>query len=274
MHFNFGFTVVQVLWTLTFAAQLVLLVVLLGRDRMRLYPWFTTVIVLGALRLLATRLLYGRLAPLPFNAILITLADLTAIAGLMVLLELARRAFGGARRSLWIVNALGLLAVAGGVLAVWGHWPAWKTLTADSSLAALLMMQLAAQKGELLVGVLTVEVGLLIVLFGRRFKAGWRSHTQQIAIGLSTFAIAQIAVQGVWQIIALTVHPHTQQEFQRVLGLRDKLLNAGNAVYLAALIWWIVCLWIEEPGTAAAEAASVEVQPAEAAVEEQVEEQK
>jgi len=30
MHFNFGFTAVQILWTLTFAALLVLLVVLLG----------------------------------------------------------------------------------------------------------------------------------------------------------------------------------------------------------------------------------------------------
>ena len=42
MHFNFGFTTIQVLWTLTFAALLVLLVVLLGRDRARRYPWFTT----------------------------------------------------------------------------------------------------------------------------------------------------------------------------------------------------------------------------------------
>ena len=42
MHFNFAFTAVQVLWTLTFAAHLVLLVVLLGRDRTRRFPWFTT----------------------------------------------------------------------------------------------------------------------------------------------------------------------------------------------------------------------------------------
>ena len=41
MHFNFHFTTVQVLWTLTFASLLVLLVVLLGRDRMRRFPWFT-----------------------------------------------------------------------------------------------------------------------------------------------------------------------------------------------------------------------------------------
>ena len=57
MHPNFVFTARQILWTLTFAAQLVLLVVLLGRDRARRYPWFTFSIVLFALRLLAEVLL-------------------------------------------------------------------------------------------------------------------------------------------------------------------------------------------------------------------------
>jgi hypothetical protein len=54
MHFNFGFTAVQILWTLTFAALLVLLVVLLGRDRARRFPWFTASIVLLTLRLLSS----------------------------------------------------------------------------------------------------------------------------------------------------------------------------------------------------------------------------
>ncbi len=52
----------------------------------------------------------------------------------------------------------------------------------------------------MLVNVLTVELGLLVVLFGRRFNAGWRSHTQQITIGLSTVAIAQMALQGILAI--------------------------------------------------------------------------
>ena len=56
MHLNFGFTTVQILWTLTFAALLVLLVVLLGRDRTRRFPWFTASIALVAVRLLASRM--------------------------------------------------------------------------------------------------------------------------------------------------------------------------------------------------------------------------
>src|SRR4051812_30581366 len=98
MHLNFDFSAVQILWTLTFAAILVLLVVLLGRDRARIYPWFTTSIALIGLRLLASRLLYQRLAPIPMNAIFLNLALIAGVVSLLVIVELARRAFVGASR--------------------------------------------------------------------------------------------------------------------------------------------------------------------------------
>ena len=246
MHFNF--TTIQVLWTLTFAALLVLLVVLLGRDRMRRYPWFTTTIALMALRLLMSRLLFEKLPQFTFNATLISLADVMGLVGLLVVVELARRAFEGLPRPLWIANSVGLLAVAGAVLGVWGPWPAWKTLTADSHTATLRVMQMVAQKTESLALLLTVGLCLLVVLFGRRYKAGWRSHTQQILIGLSTAAIAQLGLQLMIERIMKTAAPHNQAELDRILSFRDKLINADNVVYVAVVVWWIVCLWIDEPG--------------------------
>jgi len=252
MPFHFAFTTVEVLWTLTFAAQLVLLVVLLGRERIHRYRWFTASIILVALRLLVQRVLYNRLPQLTFNGILIVLADVGAVVGLLVLAELAWRAFQGVRRTTWIAATLAVLAVGAAVLVEWGPWPAWKTLTANSKLAALLLMQLAAQKTDLLVSVLTVELGLLVALFGRRYKAGFRSHTQQIVIGLSTAAIAQMATQAIWQRIAATVIPKTQAEYLQARGLQEKLYNADNVVYLVVLVWWIACLWNDEPGTATA----------------------
>ena len=242
----------RVLWTLTFAAQLVLLVVLMGRDRARRYPWFTAGIALTALRLMAEILLAGRMATVPLQETLLSLADLAAIVGLLVLVELARRAFAGLQRSLWIVNAVGMLVMAGGVLAVWGPWPARKDLVLDSLLGKLRLMQLLAQKGDLLVALLTVGLGLLVLLFGRRFKAAWRSHTQMIAIGLSTVAIALLALQATVQSIVQMAHPHSQQEYERVVGLVTNLVNANKLVYLCALLWWIVWLWRDEPGAATA----------------------
>lgn len=250
MPLNFHFTAVQVLWTLTFAAQLVLLVVLLGRDRIQRFPWFTLSIALMALRLLASRLLYGRMAPMVLSEIFIVMADVAAIVSLLVVVEVARHAFVGVRRRVWLGWTLALLTIAGGILAAWGPWPAWKTLTADSSLAVLRLMQLGAQKADMLVDLLTIEAALLVLIFGRRYAGGWRTHVQRIVIGLSTASVSQLAVQGVWQVITRTAAPHSQAEYERILALRDKLFNANGALYVAVLVWWIVCLWRDEPGAA------------------------
>ncbi len=260
MHFNFHFTTVQVLWTLTFASLLVLLVVLLGRDRMRRFPWFTASIALVALRLLATRLLHNRLPQITMGAVFIVMANISALVGLLVVVEMARRAFGRVTRrdldSGWLGRAGGGSRRAGS----WGPWPAAKSLAFDTLLAKLATLQLLAQKTGLLVDVLTITLGLLIVLFGRRYGAGWRSHVQQIVIGLSTASLAQTAAQAIWQTIVRTAaQPHSEAEYVRVVGLREKLLNANSVVYIAVVIWWIVCLWIDEPGTAAPVAEAVPV---------------
>ena len=251
MHLNFDFSAVQILWTLTFAAVLVLLVVLLGRDRARIYPWFTASIALIGLRLLMSRLLYQRLAPIPMNAIFLNLALIAGVVSLLVLVELARLAFAGASRRAWIVGTLILFAACGPVLVFWGPWPAWKTLTVDSFLAGLRIEQFITQKLDLLVALLSIGLGLLIVIFGRRFAASFRSHTQQIIIGLSTAAIAQTTVRAVWQLIATHAAPNSQAEYERILGLQEKLYNASGAVFVLVLVWWIACLWINEPGSEA-----------------------
>jgi hypothetical protein len=248
MHFNFNFTAIQIIWTLTLAALLVLLIVLLGRERTRRFPWFTTSIALLVLRLLISKLLFGKLAPFTLNEILITLADVLALVSVMVAVEMARRAFVGLGRTQWIANTAGALVVASFVVTIWGPWPAWKTVTAESQIAVLRLMQLVAQKLDLLANVLIIELGLLVVLFGRRYAAGWRSHTQRILIGLSTAAISQLTVLGIWQFIALKFVPHSQAEYDKVIGLRDKIFNANGAVFIAVVLWWIYCLWNDEPG--------------------------
>jgi hypothetical protein len=246
---NFEFPTRQVLWALTFSSQLVLLVVLLGRDRARRYPWFTAGIALYALRLMAELLLVGRMAPLVLQTVFLSLGDLGVVVGLLVVVEVARRAFIGAPRSLWIANTAGLLVVAGGVLSVWGPWPVWAKLAWGSIMVKLQLMQLAAQKGDTLAQLLTLGVGLMVVLFGRRYKAGWRTHTHMIAIGLATVAITWLGIQQSWQVIARTVHPQSQQEYEHLLALGNSLMNTNKIVYIAALIWWIVWLWRDEPGT-------------------------
>jgi hypothetical protein len=193
------------------------------------------------------------------SEIFLGLAVVAAIAALLVVVEMARRAFSSASRVAWISATLVLLTVGGVVLAFWGPWPSAKTLFAGSILGILRLVQLVAQKADMLANLLVVQLGILVVLFGRRFHACWRSHVQQIVIGLSTAAMSQLAVRGIWQAIALHTTIHSQADYQRVMALEGKFLNADSVVFLGALVWWIVCLWIDEPGSKAAA-------PAEAAL--------
>jgi hypothetical protein len=249
MHFNFDFSTGQILWTLTFAALLVLLVVLLGRDRVRRFPWFTASMALMALRMLAGRLLYHRLPMVLSEEIFLALADVGAIIALLVAVEMARRAFARADRKVWIAATVALLAVGGVVLALWGPWPSFKTLFVASEESTLRLMQLFAQKADLLADVLIIQLSLLVALFGRYYDAGWRSHVQQIVIGLSTGAIAQLAIRGTLQHIATHATIHSQDDYQRIMSLMNKLDNANSVIFLVVLVWWIICLWIDEPGT-------------------------
>jgi hypothetical protein len=251
MHFNFDFSAVQVLWTLTFAALLVLLVVLHGRERVWRFPWFTASMILVPLRLLSNRILHGRLPQLTMATAFIVMADLSALIGLAVIGEMTRTAFEKVQPKTRIIWGAILLAAGTAVLVFWGPWPAWKSISFDTQLARLSVLQLLAQKTGLLVDVLNIGLGLLVVAFGGRYGAGWRSHVQRIVIGLSTASLSQIAVQAIWQVIVRTVgQPHSQEEYQRIVGLQDKLFNANSAVYIAVVIWWIVSLWPDEPGTA------------------------
>ncbi len=254
MHWHFHFSTVQVFWTLTFAALLVLLVVLLGRDRARRFPWFTAGVVLTALRMLTSRLLYGKMAPITSSEIFLTLADLGVIVSLLVIVELARRAFARASRRAWIVGSVLLLAIAAAVLVLWGPWPAWKTFAGGTTLANLRLMQLVAQKGDLCNNLLAIELCLLVAFTGRRFHAGWRSHVQRILLGLSTASIAQLIVRVAWQKIANGPPPRSQEEYLRITGLQDKLFNANSVVYLVVVVWWIASLWMDEPEMRAAAA--------------------
>lgn len=266
MHFDFHFTAVQILWTLTFAALLVLLIVLLGRDRMRRFPWFTTGIVLVALRLLVDQILRGKLPPLTMAAVSLTLADLSALVGLIILVEIAQKVFRKVSARAWTLWGLLLLAIGGVVLWKWGPWPNWKTVAFDTAIARLQFMQLLAVKTGLLMNVLAVLLGILVVALGARYRGGWRSHAQRIMIGLSTAALAQLVLQGIWESIVRHTMPHSRAEYEHLLTLQEKLLNSNSMVYLLVVVWWIISLWIDEPGapeTSGTASANTEAAPAQ-----------
>jgi hypothetical protein len=256
MHFHLPFSTNEILWALTFAGYLVLLVVLMGRDRIRRFPWFTANAVLIAFRLLSAKMLGGRLPQIPMAEMFIGLALLGCLVNVMMLMELARKGFFGIKRKAWVAGALTLIGIGAVVLATWGQWPARSTLMAPGLISHLQLLQLIALKATLLLDVETVLLGIAIVLFGWRFHAGWQTHVQRIMIGLSTISLAQLAAEAIAEAIVRTAHPHSMAEYQQVMDLRDRIFYANSAIGVLVLIWWIACLWKNEPGQDAPVAAN------------------
>ena len=252
MHFNFDFTAVQTLWTLTLAAHLVLLVVLLGRDRASRFRWFFVGIALVTLRLIASRLLFGRMPQIVLGETFLILGFISVIVGLLVLIELSRMVFRTASPRAWGLGTAAALCASALALIAIGAWPTLQSVVPNSLMNVLNLLQLLTQKGGLAVDLLSIAVGLLTVVFGRSCGTGWRNHAQLVIFGLSTASLGQLATQLIWQAIAKSAAPHTMAEYTHIMDLREKLLNANSAIYVAVLIWWILWLWFDEPGTGSA----------------------
>jgi hypothetical protein len=250
MHFHF--TAAEIIWTLTFAALLVLLVVLLGRDRVARYPFFTAGAVLATVEMLTRRLLADKLPPLTSTKLFLALADIGVVITLLVAIELARRAFARARPLTWVAGTIVVVAADVVTLWRWGPWPARQTLLAHSLLAHLRLMQLGAEKGDLFNNLLFVALTLIAVFTGRRFHPGWRSHARQLLLAYSAGALMQVAVRILWEKLAKAGPPRSAAEFNHRTLVQTRLLEANSIVFGLVIVAWIVCLWFDEPSSAPA----------------------
>jgi len=266
MHWNME----QILWALVLAAHLILLIVLMGRDRLGRFPWFSAAIALSTVHLIADHLLHGKLATVVFywQSYIGVLLDSTL--GLLVLIELLRSVFANCKAGIflnakgWVGWTLVTVGVAAGGVWLWGPWPAWKALTADPKETPLLLTVLSALKSQLFLALLTVEAGLLMRVFGRRFRSRFKSHPQQIMLGLSTYALGFLAVQATTDIIKHTVHLTSRAEYQHIVKLFSNFDNARFALWFLVLVWWIVWLWRDEPAAfrLTTDEAPIEIEPA------------
>lgn len=267
MHFS----IEQVLWAILLAAHLTLLVVLIGRDRAARFRWFTAYITLGALALMANHLLHGKLTTVAFYWQNYSLLTLQSIVALFMLNELARQTLLTGKTAVvlkpkaYVGWGAILVALTAAAVWAWGPWPSMEALQSNPTQLRLLMIVLIGMKGQLGTMILTVLLALVLRFVGTRFGAGWRSHPQQILLGLSTSALAFLAVQAVNDVLSHTLHPKSRQEYDHAVRLITHMENARTVVWTLALLWILYWVWREEPG-APAQAALTEAPAGEGTI--------
>lgn len=251
------FTIEQTLWAILLAAHLTLLIVIIGRERAARFRWFIAYVGLNAVSLIANHMLHGKLTTVAFYWQSYSLLALESIVGLFMLGELAKQTFSIGKSGLiakpnfYIGWGAILLALSAAAVWAWGPWPTLQALQADPTQLRLLIVILIGMKGQLGVMILTVLVTLVLRIFGTRFGADWRSHPQQIALGLSTSALAFLAVQGINDVLSHTLHPKSRAEYDHAVHLVTRLESGRTVIWILALVWIIFWLWRNEPGTPA-----------------------
>ncbi len=248
--FSIPFNQTQILFTLLLAGQMILLIVLYGRDRTRLHPWFAASVMLTAFKELVDRLLFERVPQIPYEFIKDSLAFFTVLVSIGVLIEVGLQLFPGVavKSRLLAGGAIGVLA--GIVVYLWGPWAANGDIGFKSQIGVInLLLIIASHSQQVLVPSATVLLGLL-GLFALRGKHGvWRTHTAKILAGLTTIALMFLVVRAAGQSIAIRANAHgmTPKEFAQIEDLMDHLRTLPFVTLIIVQIWWINALWKDEP---------------------------
>ena len=265
MHWNLE----QIVWALMLAGHLVLLVVLMGRDRVRVFPWFTVLTVGSTLELLAEHLLNDKLTTLATYWVNFSAMVVIWVLGVFVLAELARRIFSSGRAGL-ILNARGwlgwtMVTVGLALLAIWfwGPWPTWQALQTEYKTEPvqfrIMVLVLTATRGQMALAILTVEVVLLFTLFAKRFGFNWRTHPRQIASGLVANALGILSISGLAEYLKHYRNLSSPEVLRQSQALVENAEKGRHVLGVLVLIWWIVCLWRDDPSTSPADLAGAPV---------------
>jgi hypothetical protein len=221
---------VRIVWTATFANNLLLLMVLFVRRRAASFPAFTTYVAFSVLHDAAEFLAFYYLSFATYRNIFYSLEILDVGLQILVFYELAVHVF--CPTGTWARDVrrafLGLVAASAGVafLLSWIAQPPAPLRVQTFILRADFFSSLLMS--ELFVGtvVLTVTVGL-----------PWKTHVARIAQGLGAYSLLTLATTIGVASVGITANN----------TVFAALIRAQKLVWLACQVYWIVTLWREAP---------------------------
>jgi hypothetical protein len=217
-------------WTAGLLEHLVLLAVIVIRQRFRLFPWFTSFIFASVCQTVSLYAIHRWGTKAQYFYAYWILAMLGTMLQLGVFYEIASIVFRPV--GVWAADVrrqfalLVLISFAVAAVFAWFATP-----------PAKLPLQTVFIKGSLFVAVLMSELFIVTASLSTRVGLVWRSHVLQITQGLGTYAMTTLVVEAADSYFGISG-----------LGTTYQLLQHFRiAVYLCVLVYWTGALWHSEP---------------------------
>jgi hypothetical protein len=217
-------------WAVGFVGHVILLLVLLTRQRARAFPIFTTLIGLDIVRTIALALIQQHGTRAGYFYTYWSLAILDVALQLGVVYEMTSRIFrplgewaGDVRRGLmgWII---GSVAVATGLS--WLATPPTR-----------LWMQTVMIKGNIFSAALLSELFLGMIALSVTAGLPWKTHVARISQGLGIYSVFTVALEAGRTYFGLRTNSQ----------IYDDLSHVRMGVYLLCVTYWIIMLWRDAP---------------------------
>jgi hypothetical protein len=220
-------TLAGVLWAAGFLGHVALFSVLMYRRRWREIPVFTAYIAFQAASTPILFAIFKQGSPMWYARVYWSYALLDFALQIAIVLEIARivlRPTGtwvhDAKKQFFASGAAGVLLAAGF---------AWMV-----SPPAATMLDRLEVRGNLFTSFLICELFLIITLTANRLGLGWRNHVMAVNQGLTAWVAVAVLIDICHSYFG------AERDFTTLEHIR-------MFVYLGALGYWMVQLWLDEP---------------------------
>src|ERR1035437_3516815 len=215
------------LWAANFLGEAVLFSILICRRRWREFPVFTTLIAFEAAMSAVQYLVYMHCSQVWYARVYWTYALLDFILQLGVIWEIARIVLRPT--GTWVRDAKKQFILWGAAGILLGAALPWLVTPPATTLLGRLQV-----RGDLFTSLVICELIAVVTRTSKSLGLCWRNHVMALGNGWTAWAVVAILVDGL----------HSYFGAQRYFG---ELEHVRMLAYLAALGYWTVQFWLEEP---------------------------
>jgi hypothetical protein len=215
------------LWAAGFIGHAVLLAVLLYRQRVREIPVFTAYIAFQTVLTPLLYVFYKDGSHVWYGRVYWSSALLDFAFQIGIVVEIARIVLRPT--GTWVQDAKSQFLLSGTGAVLLAAALAWFV-----SPPAANLLDMWEVRGNLFTSLVICELFVLMSITANRLGLGWRSHVMALGQGLTAWALIAVLID------ALHSYLGTEREFTTLEHVR-------MTVYVAALAFWTVQLWVDEP---------------------------